>query len=800
MLISLSWLKKYVQIPDDTRRLAKDLTMLGLNVEQIEERGLDIRELVVGKVLEAGRHPNADRLSVCRVQVGDDDVREIVCGAPNVAAGQTVPVALPGALLPNGVKIKKSKIRGQRSEGMICSEIELGIGDDAAGIIVLDGEHEIGSPAGPVLVDADTVFDIEVTPNRPDLLSHIGVAREVAALYRTPVNWPIDASAIRTDGGAPDFRINIDDPHDCARYVGLRVSGIRVGASPDWMASALEAAGVQTVNNVVDVANYVMLEMGQPLHAFDFKRLDGTTIGVRRAETGEKLLALDGDNYELSDDVLVIADEREPVALAGIIGGEETAVHADTTEILIESANFHPTVVRKGRKALGLNTEASYRFERGVDPEGCHLAAERCARLVCDIAGGTIGGVVDNYALPFESKSIAIRQSQTRRILGAALTTTDIIGYLDRFGFAVTESTDEHVTVLAPSYRPDLIEEIDLIEEVARIYGYDRIGKGWSFRCTTFARLGRLDQFVDSLSDHLAARGFSEVIGTCFTDGGELEVFGWPEEDLRSRPIPIRNPLNTNHKYLRTSLLPSVLEIVRHNIDHGVKRIKIYQAGKVFLAPEGVSQLPEEKLILTLCMSLPGATDFWYDSKSSLELFDIKKEIELLFERFGVDPGPELCYDFDGSTGHFAYGSKDGTLVEGGIVSDRIARRFDLDQPIWYANLDLERCYEMRLPEGRLAPLAEYPASKRDLSLVGSAAVRYADIEKALVRYGGRLLESVVVFDVYQGDTIPQDHIAYGVRLSFRSPERTLTDKEIDRVIDKLVSKLKGEFGVELRS
>ncbi|MEJ2721440.1 MAG: phenylalanine--tRNA ligase subunit beta, partial [bacterium] len=590
------------------------------------------------------------------------------------------------------------------------------------------------------------------------------------------------------------------DPSDCARYVGKRVGGVRVGDSPEWLVRSLEAVGVQSVNNVVDIANYVMLEMGQPLHAFDFTLLNGSSVQVRRARGGEKLLALDGRMYGLDPGVLVIADSREPVALAGIIGGEASAVHADTTEILIESANFHPTVVRKGRKMLGLSTEASYRFERGVDPDGCHFAAERCARLICEIAGGTIGPVVDNYAAPFEPRPIRIRQSQTRRILGAPVSMSDITGFLERLGFAVTERGADESTVLVPPHRPDLIEEIDLIEEVGRLYGYDRIGIGWNYRCTTFARPDGLDQFVEKLSDHLTARGFDEVIGSCFTDGAELEDFDWPPDDLRSRPIPIRNPLNANHKFLRTSLLPSMLEIVGRNLDYGVKRIKIYQAGKVFLAPEGLNSLPDEDMSLVICISMPGGTDFWYDSRSTVELFDIKREIELLFDAFRVDLGPDVYYDFDRATGHFSYGSKSGTLVEGGIVSDRMARRYDLDQPVWYAALDVRRCYDLRSTETRPARLAEYPASKRDLSLVGPADVSYADIEKALARHGGRLLESTVAFDVYRGRGIPSGHTAYGVRLSFRSPERTLRDEEIDRVVAKMVSRLREELGVELRS
>ncbi len=456
MLVSVSWLKKYVQIPVETKELVDDLTMVGLNVEHLESRGLDMENLVVGKVLEAGQHPNADRLSFCRVQVGpgDDDIRDIVCGAPNVAAGQFVPVALVGATLPNGMKIKKAKIRGVASEGMICSEIELGIGEDAAGIIVLDGEYEPGTPAGGILVDADEVFDTEITPNRPDLLSHIGVAREVSALYKVPVEMP--KAGAPEDGGDPDFKIEIEDADDCARYVGRRINGIRVGPSPRWLVQCLEAVGVGSINNIVDVSNFVMMEMGQPLHAFDFRKIGGGTIKIRRAEAGEKLLALDDKTYELNTGVLVIADENEPVALAGIMGGNESAVSADTKDILIESANFQPKLVRKGRKSLAMSTEASYRFERGVDRGLCRVAADRAAKLICEIAGGEMGPVIDSYPKPHETKSITIRESNTRRILGSTLSIDEITSLLERLNFSVRDRAEEATTVDVPSYRVDV--------------------------------------------------------------------------------------------------------------------------------------------------------------------------------------------------------------------------------------------------------------------------------------------------------------------------------------------------------
>jgi phenylalanyl-tRNA synthetase beta chain len=800
MLVSGSWLKKYVRIPADTNALVEAITMAGLNVEHVEKRGLSIDHLVIGKVLEKTKHPNADRLSWCRVAVGPDDVREIVCGAPNVAAGQFVAVALPGAELPNGLKIKRSKIRGVESDGMICSETELGIGEDSSGIIVLDGEYEVGSPAGSVLAESDDILEIEVTANRGDLLCHVGVAREIAAIYRTPLELP----AARTRGemlpGKADFAVDVEDGNDCPRYVGLRVGGVRVGQSPEWLAKRLQSVGVQSVNNVVDVTNFVMMELGQPLHAFDFRRLEGGVVKVRRAKQGERLSALDGRNYELNPGVLVIADKDRPVALAGIIGGEETSVHPETTELLIESANFHPTIVRRGRKALGISSEASYRFERGVDRELSLAASERAAELMSEICGGKAGAVIDRYASRPSERSVSVRESNARRILGTTLSTEEIAALLERLGFEVQTRTEEAVTVRVPSYRLDVEQEIDLIEEVGRLHGYDRIGTGWSFRCTTFAQADEFDRYIDGLSDYLAARGFTEIVGSAFTDGRELEEFGWGTDDPRSRPIAIRNPLSSNHRLLRTSLVPGMLDVVRRNVDYGAKRLKFYQIGPVFLAREGPTQLPDERTMLTIVLTQPEGTDFWTYSKSTLDLFDIKGELEAMLRCMKVDPAQGIGYDFDVASGRFTYATKSSVLVEGGVLSESAAEGRGIEQPVWFASIDLAESYELRSRLGKLKPLAEYPASRRDLSLVSAGETEYREIEKALVKHAGPLLESISVFDVYRGENLAKGRTAYGVRLSFRAPDRTLRDEEVDKFIEKAVTKLKDELGVELRA
>jgi phenylalanyl-tRNA synthetase beta chain len=750
-------------------------------------------------VLEVRRHPNADKLTLCRVQVAPDQVNEVVCGAPNVADGQQVLVALPGAKLPDGTKIRSAKIRGARSEGMICSERELGLGEDAAGIMVLDGNYPLGMPIGDVLGPPDEVFELEITPNRPDLLSHVGVAREIAAIYRVPLKVP--AAGTGTRDGQADFEVAILDPTDCARYVGMRVSGVHVGDSPRWLVSALESVGLRSVNNVVDVMNYVMMEMGQPLHAFDFKTLRGSRIVVRRAEGHERLLALDGNTYELSPDILVIADDREAVALAGVVGGEDTAVHDDTTEILIESANFHPTLVRGARKRLSLPTDASYRFERGVDREGCRAAAERAAELLCELAGGQLGPIVDAYPARWEGASVSARCSAVKRLLGVSLTAAEIEGLLVRLGFEARGRTPEDVSVGVPSHRLDILEEADLVEEIGRLHGYNRIGQGWAYRCSTFGARDPFDAFLEDIASHLSSRGFGEVLTSSFTDGRELEDFGWTREDPRSHPIRIRNPLNVNHRYLRTSLLPGMLDVARRNMDYDVKRLCMFQNGKVYWTLErSSSQLPEERNVLALVVSRPDAPDFWKHAKQALDVYDIKREVEILLQAFRIDLRTNITYNFDESTGEFAYLHKDRTIIEGGIVSESVGLRYDFEQPVWYATCDTDELYRRKADRPKFRRLPEYPASRRDLSLVAGAGVRFDQIEKTLVKLAGPLLKSLQVFDVYEGESLGGDRTAYGVRLSFRSHERTLTDDDVDAVIDRIVKNLKKQLGVELRT
>lgn len=799
MLCSVSWLKKYVDIDVDTATLARDMTMLGLNVERIHSKGLTERLVVVGHVLEAEQHPNADRLRVCKVDVGTGEPLGIVCGAPNVAAGQKVPVAQIGAQLPNGLKIRKSKIRGEVSHGMICSEIELGLGDDAAGIMVLDPDVETGTVFADVLGESDEVLEIEVTPNRPDQLSHLGVAREIAALYRKPLRVP-ETSVPGNDDIGPCFSVEIDNPADCYRFTGRVMRGVTVGPSPQWLRAALESLGLNSINNIVDITNYVMMETGQPMHAYDLDRLPARRMGVRRARMGEKMVALDEKEYTLEPHYLMITDGDEPVGVAGVIGGNETRVTETTRNLLLESAAFDARVVRATRKSMNINTDASYRFERGSDREGCMRASDRAVELIQEIAGGEAKERIDAFPTPWPKRTVRIRAANTRRLLGISLGVEEIADLLARLHFRVMEKDGEGVTVSVPSFRADIVEEADLVEEVARLHGYDKIGRSWDFRTTTWAGPDEFTDFTEAAATHLCARGHHEVLTTSFSDGRELDLMGWNLDDPRRRQIPVTNPLTSNHSFMRTSLLPGTLDVIRRNIAHGTRHVHVFNPGAVFLPKGEAGALPVEASHLLIAKTRPENPDFWRHSKESVDLYAIKEEIEKLADALRVDLGGRLAYRFDNDRGQFQWSGRSGVVIEGGIVPAGLIDAYDIDQAVWYANVDMGALFELRASTPTFKPLPEYPISKRDLSLLVSPSVGFDQVEKSLAKSGGALLESLQVFDVYRGDNVPDGRTAFGVRLSFRSREGTLTDSEVDAVVARMIDKLQSDLGVTLRS
>jgi phenylalanyl-tRNA synthetase beta chain len=802
--ISLNWIRRYVDISVDPEVLGRDLTAFGLNVEEALEVRPEWERIQVARVLETRPHPNADRLTLCRVRAGDaEKVYDVVCGAQNVRAGLTVAFAPPGAVLPGGQKLRKVKLRGEVSEGMILSERELGLGDDAEGILELSDGLRPGDPLENHLGERDWVLDIEVTPNRPDWLSHLGVAREVAALYRTELREP-DVSPLGIAEEQGPIGLEIEDPEGCPRYVGLLVNGLRIGSSPPWMQAALRSVGLRPINSVVDVTNFVLQELGHPMHAFDADRLEGDRVVVRRARAGERIVTIDGKERDLDPEILVIADAHRPVAVAGVMGGVDSEVGEGTTSIFLESAYFDPRRVRKGRQKLGLTTDASYRFERQADFGAAPAAMNRAVRLLVEIAGGEPeGGVLDVRGLePSGRPPLSLRVARVNRILGTRLEAREIRECLERLQIPAEERDGgEVLDVRGPSFRRDLEGEIDLVEEVARVYGYDRVEREGVPRMRCYAVEDPFETFVWGMGQKMAAGGFNEIVTSSFMERQAVDRLGLPGEDPRRRTVPVLNPLTSRHEVLRTTLLPGMLEVASLNVNQGSRDLRLFELGKIFL-PGDRGGLPDEQTVLALLIrgsSLPG---HWSRDGTDYSYYDLKGVLEVLLQAADVDTQNDFCY----SGGAFGlkqalwYPEEGDWVTRGGVVDDDVLRIFDVPGPLYYAEMQLDRLWAL-VDESRVfRPLLKYPAVKRDLSLVVPGGVDYRAIHRLIHESGGKYLESVTLFDSFSGEGLPSGTRAYGVRLAFRSAEETLADEVVDRQIEFLLEQLNRKLHVSLRS
>lgn len=795
MIVSLNWLKRYVDIEESAENLARDLTMFGLNVEGVHAGEAPFSGVVFGVVREVRKHPRADRLSLCTVDVGAGEPLGIVCGAPNVRAGLNVAVAMHGAVLKDGFKIKRTKIRGERSEGMICSEIELGIGDDADGIIELDFSETPGTPLEERLGKGDVVLDVEVTPNRPDLLCHLGIAREVAARYGRTLRYP-DRRALEYGAGCS---LEVENFSDCPRYAAAFVDEVTIAPSPDWMQKLLVAAGLKPINNVVDVTNFVLMELGQPLHAFDRDRLQRDTIVVRRARPDETLVTLDDVKRKLTPEMLVIADAENPVALAGVMGGRDTEVTERTTRVLLESAMFDPRLVRRTRMDLKIETEASYRFEREADIGAMQEALERACHLIEEIGAGTPTPFVVERMVegaPTDPRTIPLRVEQANRIMGTKLAAGEVAHLLERLdlGTSVMESI---VEVSVPTFRRDLTEEIDLIEEIARVYGYENIGLEEAPRCTVYASGATSGARHEYMCRYLAARGFAEVITTSFMDGNDPDAFGWNAPDPRGEPLVISNPLTAGQSTLRTSLLPGLLGVVKRNVPAEQGGIRIFEMGKVFLKENG-GGLPREEHHLTALFTRKARPVQWLGDDRPFDYFDMKGELEALFACVEID-GEIVQERMKGAPGHiFRWSLKQDVLAEGGAIARSILARYDIDDPVYYFDMLLDSLPSKPGGSRAFSPIIQYPAVKRDLCVVATGRTTFADIRNCITGQA-KSLESIKIFDYYRGGRVGTGKRSYTFRLNFRSARGTLDDRTIDTEIEKILAALQRELGVTLR-
>lgn len=794
----MNWLKRYVDIEEDPATLSHDLTMFGLNVESVEITGGDYSGVVFGRVLECGQHPNADKLRVCKVDTGSGEPLNIVCGASNVRAGLSVAVAVQGAVLKGGFKIKKTKLRGEVSEGMICSETELGIGEDASGIIELDMDLEPGADLEGKLGSSDVILDIEVTPNRPDQLSHLGVAREVAALYMRELREP---ELFDLEPGK-EFKIETEDDSDCPRYSAAFVDEINVGPSPKWMQDLLVSAGVKPIYNIVDVTNFVLLEMGQPLHAFDRDMLGRDGIFVRRGKQGESMYTLDEVEREVGEDVLLITDGEIPVGVAGVMGGRDSEITGSTKRVLIESAWFDPRAVRLSSRTLKLDTEASYRFERECDPGITVKALQRACMLIAELGAGKPEKLHADYLADskiIEPGTLTLRTKQANRLMGTKLAADDLVELLSRL--ELTSKVDgKDVSVTVPTFRRDIAEEVDLIEEVARLYGYDNIGREEERHSSLFSEVSVLDMRNDELCDRLAARGFAEVMTTAFMDPGDPGRFEWKENDPRSRPVEISNPLTVAQSAMRSSLLPGMLRVIQRNAPVEREGLRIFELAKVFLKREEGSGLPHEELHLTAMFTRKSVPLQWHGEQRDFDFFDMTGEAESVLGWLGA---PEDIVmerrKADEPDFLFQWLIKNNPAGTCGMIPGRVAARFDIESPVYFFDMLLDAFPPGGGGRNTFSMVSQYPAVKRDLSVLAPERVTFSDVRN-VVKKRAKHLESVRLFDYYRGDRLGEGKKSYAFRMTFRSLEGTLDDETVDRTIEKVLASLQNELQVTLRS
>jgi phenylalanyl-tRNA synthetase beta chain len=801
MKVSLNWLRDYVEIRIGLKELVNLLTMAGLEVEEATSVGEGFEKVVVAEILSIRKHPNADRLSLVEARTPPQTF-SIVCGATNIKEGQKVPLALVGARLPNGIEIKRSKIRGVPSEGMLCSEIELALGQDASGIMILPSDVPLGAGLGEALGLKDTILDISITPNRPDCLCVIGVAREIAALTHQKVKYPLVSLSDQGEEIHQKTSVTILDPDLCPRYVARMIQDVKIGPSPHWMSNRLEKVGIRSINNVVDVTNYVMMEYGQPLHAFDFEYLEEGRIVVRRAKAGEEFVTLDGVKRTLDGEMLMICDGVKPVAIAGVMGGLNSEIKEDTRKVLLESAYFSPAGNRRTSKKLGLETEAAYRFGRGIDYGGCLLAANRAAQLIQELTGGkVVEGTVDVYPTPLRPNPIRLSVRKIHQVLGTEVSAEKVRDYLRDLELEVQREDEDVLVVTPPSFRGDLERDIDLIEEVARLDGYEKIPitipKGPPSSEGRSKELLVERKVIDTLIYH----GYHEIITYSFTSPGSWDIIGLPQDDPRRRHLRILNPLTEDFSIMRTTLIPGLMETARYNLSRKNSNLKLFELKKIFIHQEG-ERLPEEiKFLAGLAMGFNRELH-WAFSQRPVDFYDIKGCVEDLLDALQIrgakfSKADDIPYLHPGKASRVVL---DQTILGVlGEVHPQVVSHYEMNGKVYLFEMDFSKMVEWAKAERRFQPLPKFPAVYRDLSLVVDRALEAEKVVEAIQTFQPPFVEEITLFDMYQGPPIPEGKKGISYRIRYQANDRTLTDEEVNQYHEKIVTRLKEVFHLELR-
>lgn len=802
MLLSINWLKEFVAFDIPAAAIADRLTMAGLEVDAIIPVGTEWDRVTVGEILQINRHPNADKLSLVKVQAGDRTY-SVVCGAPNIREGQKIPLALEGANLPNGVVIKKSKIRGEPSEGMICSETELALGTDTSGILVLPADAPHGNALADYLNLRDTILDVSITPNRSDCLSVIGLAREIAAIFNAPLRLPEHSLIESGDAIEKTVSVTIQAPDHCPRYTARLIRNVKIQPSPLWMQRRLINCGIRAINNIVDVTNYVLLEWGQPLHAFDLRYIQGNKIIVATARPGETFVTLDEIERKLPDNSLMICDEKRAVAIGGIMGGLNSGVLDDTTSVLLESAYFTPSSINRTSRSLNLKTEASLRFEKGIDINGVVPSLNRAAALMAELSGGAVAsGYIDAYPSPLpESRPISVSVSRTNRIAGTQLSGPDMTDILHRLQFIVSESGTDELAVAAPSFRYDIAESIDVVEEIARINGYEHIPVTAPAASIACAPLNQALADTGLARSIMVAAGFSEVINYSFISPEMISSLGLTADDPRMNAVVIRNPLSSAQSVLRTTLLPGLLTNLKENISNAATTIKLFELGRVFIADPAGRQPRETRMLAAVLAGLRYGQQCFLP-QTPVDFFDIKGAAFNLLSQLHIEPDRMIT----DAREPYLHPAKMLTLYMGddrigafGEMHPDVLESFDIRDQVYILELDFDLLTSYAKEYLRYQLFSRHPAVFRDIALIVDENVSAGKIYDAMRSFNNKLITDIAVFDIFRGGTLPPGTKSLAFRIKFQAPERTLTDAEVNKIHDRLISFIAKETGAQLR-
>ncbi len=792
MKISFKWLKEYIDIEISPEELAQKITDSGLEVEEIIPLVPEFNNIVLGKVESVSTHPNADKLSVCSVSTGEETF-QVICGAPNVETGQLIPFAKPGAKLPNGIKIKKAKIRGIESFGMICSKEELESEESSAGIWPLESTESLGTDINTVLSDfKDYIFDLFITSNRPDCLCHVGIAREVAAFTNKKVNLPEVVINESTQYKTKELvKIKIEYPEGCPRYTARVIKNVKIGPSPDWLKTKLEAIGLRSINNVVDITNFVLNELGQPLHAFDYDKIEGQQIVVKNSQPGVKFTTLDEKARELPENTVMICDAKREVAIGGIMGGMNSEVSEETTNILLESAYFRPENIVISTRKLNLMTDASQRFEKGIDHDNVIFALNRAAHLIGQLAGGVIAkGIIDEYPKPIKQTVIPFNLSRVNRILGSNLDDKTILNTLARID---VKNSSAGVTV--PSYRVDLTEEIDLVEEVARLINLDNLPTS-TFEPVYLDQPNKgEDEYISLIRNALIELGIQEVYTNSMISREATAII--PDVS----PVKIFNPISDDLSTMRPSLLPGLLSTILHNQNRQNPNIKIFEIGRIFI-DNGKDNLPIQPGSFAVALSGKRDPDYWGGKEEEFDFYDLKGIIENLFSKLKVDvpqfvPSAKYTFLNDDYSVQILHNKEE--LGYCGKLTDELCNSSNLANDVFFVEMNVDLLIKFISDEKKYKSIGKYPYIEKDLALVLENRVPADEVIAFINQHGGKLLRNVDIFDVYSGEKILSGTKSLAFRLRFQSDERTLKDKEVDQIFKRIINKSEHQFNASLR-